>query len=64
MGYDDIFGKTMTKNAQSLKMIWLLQNAAEIWALLGPVISIQNLLILLWVLPLGPKAKLKGFVRR
>ena len=54
----------MMKNAQSPKMSCLLQIAAEIWTLLGPIISIENLLILLWVLQLGPKAKLEGFVWR
>ena len=38
------------KNAQSPKMSCLLQIVAEIWTLLGPIISIQNLLILLCVL--------------
>ena len=43
----------------------LLQFVAEIWAL--PIqsvqsVSIQNLLILLWDLTEGPKAKLEGFV--
>ena len=54
----------MMKNAQSPKMSRILQIAADIWTLLGPIISTQNLLILLWVLWLGPKAKLEGFIWR
>ena len=64
MQCDCIFGKSMMKNAQSPKMSCLLQFAAEIWAFLGPIISIQNLLILHWVLTKWPKGKLEGFVWR
>ena len=47
----------MMKNSQlSPKMSCLLEFSAEIWTLLGAIISIQNL-ILLWVLQLGPNAK-------
>ena len=64
MRCDEIFGKGMMKNDKSPKMSCFLQIAAEIWTFLGPVISLQSLLILLWVLQLGPNAKLEGFVWR
>ena len=56
MGCDYIFGKSMMKNTQSPQMTWLLQFVAEVWAFLGPIISIQNLLIFLGVIRLGPNA--------
>ena len=50
MGYDKIFGKgiSFVKSVHSPKMGSLLQFVAEIHerTLLGPIISIQNLLIL------------------
>ena len=64
MGYDEIFGKSLMKNVQSQKLTCLLQFLAEIWALLGPIMSIQNLLILHWVLQFRPSPKLESFVWR
>ena len=61
MGYGEIFAKSMMKNGRFPKMTCLLQSAAEIWALLGPVISTQNLLILHWVLQFKPSPKLESF---
>ena len=64
MGCEKIFGKSIIKTVHSPKLSSLLEFVAEIWALLSPIMSIQNLLILHWVLTEGPKAKLEGFVWR
>ena len=54
----------MMINGNSPKMSCLQQIAAKIWTLLGSIISIPTLPILVWVLQLGPNAKLEGFVWR
>ena len=42
MGCDEIFGKSMMKNAQFLRVSFLLQFAAEMWTLSGSIVSIQS----------------------
>ena len=49
------------KNAQSPKTSYLLQFAAEIWSFLGPIISIQNLLIFFGSCSVRALCKIRGF---
>ena len=52
----------MMKNGQSPKIPCLLQFVAEIWALLGPIISMQILRILHQVLQFRPSPKLESVI--
>ena len=54
MGYAAILGKSMMKHVESPKVPCLLQFLAEMWALLGRILSIQNLLICIGSFSLDP----------
>ena len=59
-----MFGKSVMTDVQSPKMTCLLQFVDEIWALVGPIMSLQNLLILHWVLQFRPSPNLESLVWR